>query len=425
MATVKTLIGNVKGKDGMSITVAKVTESTASGGSNVVTFSDGKTLTVRNGRDGSGGAVTGDHTHANYLFREGNFLLSGADLADGHGTLTVASEVEETNYVKVNETLTSGALNGRWVLLNGKRAYVGSNTTNQLALYTDEAKNNPMNYSCPAGTVIYPADVCIDVATAQDLKELDARILMCTGVKVATGIVYPYMSPNLAGEVFSLRTDGETEETNYVKFRGAASPLATNSLVGRWVLIDGKRAYVGANTTNTLALYTDETKGNPMNYSCPSGTIIYPADVTLAGLEYVKKLIPSSGGDSDVVIVTCDGYDGERGQASIPSTDIKSHIDAGKMVLVLYLGGCYTYLGWDDVSQTAQFGLTTVRDQGDVSTTCVNIDYNGDFALEYNNQNSGGAELPEVTANDNGKFLRVVNGAWAAVALTDVSQVGG
>lgn len=33
--------------------------------------------------------------------------------------------------------------------------------------------------------------------------------------------------------------------------------------------------------------------------------------------------------------------------------------------------------------------------------------------------------LPEVAETDNGKFLRVVGGAWAAVALTDVSQEGG
>lgn len=32
--------------------------------------------------------------------------------------------------------------------------------------------------------------------------------------------------------------------------------------------------------------------------------------------------------------------------------------------------------------------------------------------------------IPEVTEADNGKFLRVVDGAWAAVALTDVSQEG-
>lgn len=29
----------------------------------------------------------------------------------------------------------------------------------------------------------------------------------------------------------------------------------------------------------------------------------------------------------------------------------------------------------------------------------------------------GGSALPEVTATDNGKFLRVVDGAWAAVAI--------
>lgn len=44
------------GKDGTSVTVSNVSESTADGGSNVVTFSDGKTLTVKNGSKGSAGA---------------------------------------------------------------------------------------------------------------------------------------------------------------------------------------------------------------------------------------------------------------------------------------------------------------------------------------------------------------------------------
>ena len=43
------------GKDGSSVTVSSVTESTADGGSNVVKFSDGKTLTVKNGSKGSKG----------------------------------------------------------------------------------------------------------------------------------------------------------------------------------------------------------------------------------------------------------------------------------------------------------------------------------------------------------------------------------
>ena len=43
------------GTNGTSVTVTKVTESTEDGGSNVVTFSDGKTLTVKNGNTGAKG----------------------------------------------------------------------------------------------------------------------------------------------------------------------------------------------------------------------------------------------------------------------------------------------------------------------------------------------------------------------------------
>ena len=48
------------GKDGTSVTVTNVSESTADGGSNVVTFSDGKTLTVKNGSKGSTGPAGND-----------------------------------------------------------------------------------------------------------------------------------------------------------------------------------------------------------------------------------------------------------------------------------------------------------------------------------------------------------------------------
>lgn len=43
------------GKDGASVTVKSVSTSSADGGSNVVTFSDGKTLTIKNGSKGSTG----------------------------------------------------------------------------------------------------------------------------------------------------------------------------------------------------------------------------------------------------------------------------------------------------------------------------------------------------------------------------------
>ncbi len=46
-----------KGADGVSVTVESVEESTESGGTNVVTFSDGSTLNVKNGKDGATGAT--------------------------------------------------------------------------------------------------------------------------------------------------------------------------------------------------------------------------------------------------------------------------------------------------------------------------------------------------------------------------------
>lgn len=44
------------GIDGTSVSITDISESTASGGTSVVTFSDGKTLHVRNGLDGQGGS---------------------------------------------------------------------------------------------------------------------------------------------------------------------------------------------------------------------------------------------------------------------------------------------------------------------------------------------------------------------------------
>ena len=48
------------GAAGTSVTVKSVSESTADGGSNVVTFSDGKTVTIKNGSRGSMGATGSD-----------------------------------------------------------------------------------------------------------------------------------------------------------------------------------------------------------------------------------------------------------------------------------------------------------------------------------------------------------------------------
>jgi hypothetical protein len=54
-ATINDGADGSNGKDGTSVNVKSVSESSADGGSNVVTFSDGKTVTIKNGGKGSTG----------------------------------------------------------------------------------------------------------------------------------------------------------------------------------------------------------------------------------------------------------------------------------------------------------------------------------------------------------------------------------
>ena len=89
----------------------------------------------------------------------------------------------------------------------------------------------------------------------------------------------------------NLVVDGEVEETNYIKFKGAPAPVENNALVGRWVLVDGKRGYVGSNTSTHLILYTDSTKTNPLNISCASGLTIYPGEAGAEGRDVYATLI--------------------------------------------------------------------------------------------------------------------------------------
>ena len=86
----KVLIGNVKGPTGApgaSISVTSVAESAVDGAANVVTFSDGKTLSVRNGTKGSNGKSAYQYAQeAGYSGTESEFAhkLAQND-SDGNG----------------------------------------------------------------------------------------------------------------------------------------------------------------------------------------------------------------------------------------------------------------------------------------------------------------------------------------------------
>ncbi len=98
------------GKDGTSVTIKSVSTSSADGGSNVVTFSDGKTLTVKNGSKGSTGAagkdgVDGKTPVKGVDYFDGSPGEPGAPGADGHTPVkgvdyyTEADKAEFSQYI--------------------------------------------------------------------------------------------------------------------------------------------------------------------------------------------------------------------------------------------------------------------------------------------------------------------------------------
>ncbi len=97
------------GRDGTSVTITNVTESNIDGGSNVVTFSDGKTLVVKNGKTGASG-------------KDGYTPVKGVDYFDGEDgapgkdgkdyVLTEADKKEIAGMIEVPESGGSGLPTG-------------------------------------------------------------------------------------------------------------------------------------------------------------------------------------------------------------------------------------------------------------------------------------------------------------------------
>ncbi len=115
-----------KGADGISVTVASVTESTTDGGNNVVTFSDGKTVTIKNGTKGSTGAK-GDKGDTGAKGADGaNFawnLASGT--ANGEGWSKTSFDAAERTFSR-STTATSEGYIQRTVSLTAGKTYTFS-----------------------------------------------------------------------------------------------------------------------------------------------------------------------------------------------------------------------------------------------------------------------------------------------------------
>ena len=104
------------GANGTSVTVSSVSESTADGGKNIVTFSDGKTLTVKNGSKGSQGEAgatgatgkTGKSAYASA--QDGGFTGTESQFNKGLSVMGDVSGIDTTVTQNSGNLITSGAV---------------------------------------------------------------------------------------------------------------------------------------------------------------------------------------------------------------------------------------------------------------------------------------------------------------------------
>ena len=118
--------------------------------------------------------------------------------------------------------------------------------------------------------------------------------------------------------------------------------------------------------------------------------------------------------------------DGSFSELEIDTTEVQTAIAKGPVAFVIPFT-----IG--DISSSITAVVNGVGAEGQYQCiTIVPIIYLHAFVLEVYPEGltayfvpfSEGIGIPTPTEEDNGKFLRVVDGAWAAVSLTDVSQEG-
>lgn len=109
------------GTNGTSVTVSSVSESMASGGSNVVTFSDGKKVTIKNGLNGTNGKDGVDGKDGE------DYVLTDADRAEIAERVEGATVVQAPKYVNSTDEMLDP--NRVYVIKSTGRMYANMKTT--------------------------------------------------------------------------------------------------------------------------------------------------------------------------------------------------------------------------------------------------------------------------------------------------------
>ena len=252
------------------------------------------------------------------------------DLCPESRTMEVRDDVDNVHLVKIDATkytIKAQQLQGRWVLIGDLRGYIASNNSDTLTLFTDETKTTPLVMTVSAGTTIYPAD--------EDVTELVRELVL-----VRKGA-------DLCPESRTMEVRNDVDNVHLVKIDATKYTLRANQLQGRWVLIGDLRGYIGSNTSDTLTVYTDETRSTPLCMTVSAGTIISPVDEDLIGdLEDVRKLISNKAINVDLSAMETTGKIVEIYADDTTKTTTMEFDEDGNPIRITDSDGHVTTLKW-------------------------------------------------------------------------------
>ena len=333
------------GDDGTSVSISSITESTESGGENVVEFSDGKTLTVKNGNDGDPYTLTesdrnsivqsvlealGGQPVAGYFDENNNIVLTSA-LADGtytlklektDGTYTLGTVTVKTTVNKYTVTFVADGVTVKVVeyeegatsldpndvpAVPAKDGYTGawkpydlSNGGNIIvnAIYT-AVETAPTNFANPSDSYWQRG---YRLATGYGYGKACDGHLLTNFIPAKKGDVIYVTGLNLYGYVnsqhafvgaFTGNSVSEADTTNYTKRYVAVSIAGSGSSEGAKHSVTSMTNDDGTTTYSYTILMKDGTDNTP-NYM----------NTALDTTAYIRVSAPTIDGvaDSDIVI---------------------------------------------------------------------------------------------------------------------------
>lgn len=331
------------GKDGTSVTVKSVTNNTGDGQTNTVTFSDGKTLKVKNGSKGADGqdgangkdgvsvtnAEVDPHGELQITLSSGQKIDAGYVMgSDGYTPVKGEDYFDGVGISSIKQTTTSTASGGKNVIT----VTLTNGTTSTFTVYNG-AKGADGTGGSGGGTGedgISVTNAYVDTDGYLQIELSDGNVINAGYVKGkdgvrgqngqdgadGDGVSYAYVEEN--GHLMIELTTGEVLDCGYVI--GADGKDGTNGKDGQ----DGTNGKDG--TSVTVSSVTNNTGDGQTN------TVTFSDG---------KKLTVKNGSKGS------DGQDGADGYTPVKGTDYWTDDDKAEMVsdvlaaLPTWTGGSY------------------------------------------------------------------------------------